>query len=158
MRAFNPGDPYEVGMPRPMATWEGNVEHEPCLLPVPWTQESFRDGYGTNQPAWGVIHDENREKAAENSLCLLCGETVETGSVILSNRQRDSSTGPNGRQRRVFFAADLNGAVMAITDGAPLHERCAKMTMRHCPHLRGSKDYRLANYRRRASVTKSHLT
>lgn len=49
-----------------------------------------------------------------------------------------------------YFQADL-GVNFTIVDNAPLHSRCAKLAMAHCPDLRDDphdRKYRVRPYRR----------
>lgn len=113
-----------TGMPRPLEPLTGGK-----LAPVPWSQGD--SGFG--------ISDTDRFHAAqEHSLCLLCGEFVKEGSVIVVKAKK-------GR-RRLFRQHDLVDAGLVL-DGGPLHTRCAKITMVHCPHLKGNDDFVVMPYR-----------
>jgi hypothetical protein len=111
-------------MPRPLEALDDGR-----LAPVPWSQGDA--GFG--------VSDLTRFTAAtEQSLCHLCGDHVAEGKVIVTKALR--------RGRRVFRKRDLK-EWRIILDGGPLHDRCAKMTMAHCPHLKGNDRYVLVRYR-----------
>ncbi len=129
-------------MPRPIAEYvqkfsyyDGHELKRPRSfhLPVPWSQDT----------SWGTLHNNRSELARAQSRCLLCGEKVTEGYVIVTSRN-DSLFGiaGSGRQyRKVDMERVLNHYYPDdlpredVTDHAPLHERCAKLTMAHCPTL-----------------------
>lgn len=120
-------DPHPKGLPRPLAEYNGR------LLPVPWSQDGDRLG-----TVWGNVSTFHQIDAMEYSLCLLCGIHVEKGFVIFHL--------PSGRIPELPISpASLDK--QGIIDSAPLHERCAKLTMAHCPHLAQKRaDFALLPY------------
>ena len=95
------------GLPRPLAEAQG------VLRPVPWT----------NGEDWGVIHFERGKLAEKHSLCLVCGECVTEGFIV-------------ARDKDAPVHARLEDLDKHAADNAPLHARCAKMTVAHCRHIR----------------------
>ena len=95
-----------AGMPRPLAPNKG------ALRPVPWT----------NADEWGILDQYRAQKCEKGSLCLVCGKPVDTGFVFTAAKHMPVLTCQD----------DLEHAV----DNGPLHERCAKMTVAHCAHIR----------------------
>lgn len=116
--------PNPPGMPRPLEALETGK-----LAPVPWSQ-----GAGP----FGTSDQDRFQMATDHSLCHLCGGYVECGSVI--------AVAAKAKHRRMFRQHDLHD-IGLVLDGGPLHERCAKMTMVHCPHLKGNKQYVVKPYR-----------
>jgi hypothetical protein len=104
------------GMPRPVMDMG---EHG--TRPVPWTQDDAVPG----KPD----HDRLVDAQAQD-LCLLCGEPVTRGVIIISPASYAEF------EHSYQFLPMRERLELAI-DKAPLHERCAAMTLAHCPHLKG---------------------
>lgn len=111
MKRFEWGTLSRKGMPRPM------TELGERLAPVPWSQD--KDG-------WGVLNTGRAVMAQAQSLCLLCGEAVEQGSVIIEPG--------SAANLESYCAKDLGRT--EIVDKAPLHDRCLILTIAHCPHIK----------------------
>lgn len=125
----------DVGLPRPLDTYKPRdcPAVPDKLLPVPWNQSKH----------WGALEPVREARCIMNSLCQVCGLLVEEGVVIVC---------PNKESRIMsgYFQADL-GVNFTIVDNAPLHSRCAKLAMAHCPDLRDDphdRKYRVRPYRR----------
>lgn len=114
--------PFEnpPGLPRPLA------DHNGRMLPVPWTQQNRSDDCTLTN--WGRIDGDRQDLAFDKSLCLLCGEPVETGVVLMTEYA--------ARAEREDPGNPLHRAI----DSGPLHHRCAKLTRAHCPHLRDGEN------------------
>lgn len=112
-RVYDPEEPglTPTGLPRPLDTYDGK------LLPVPWNQSTD----------WGAIEQIREAKARLHSLCQVCGLTVEDGMVVVHPE-------PNQPVKDAYTFEDIAKSI--ILDNAPLHDRCAKLSMAHCPELR----------------------
>lgn len=127
---YQPGQEMPTGLPRPVAPLNGTPR------PVPWSQDSQLEG---GEVPWAQTHDDNRVDVARyNSLCLLCGDPVDNGVVICRNN-------PRYPMLPKYTFDHLREGEGNIVDNAPLHERCGKITMAHCPHL-NNDTHQLAPY------------
>lgn len=100
------------GLPRPLA-YDGTG----TLRPVPHT----------NSPdAWGVLHFDRAQKCANLSGCLVCAEHVGEGFIFVSKEKYGQAP----------VHATFDDLYNFAIDGAPLHERCMRMTVAHCAHIR----------------------
>ncbi len=123
-------------MPRPVAEYKQTHSHyshkeltrvRRFILPVPWSQ-------GTS---WGTLKESRSTLARCKSLCLLCGEKVDEGVVVVSDGNESFPTRfprikPKAHLEH-YYPDDLNR--VDVVDHAPLHERCGKLTVAHCPTL-----------------------
>lgn len=121
------------GLPRPLG------EHpDGRQLPVPWSQNQEPD---SAIPDWGQIDDDRDTSASKHSLCLVCGHTVVKGKVFERTAKTDKDYQlaggfgtPRNKLQPFYTIVDLRKAIVA--DGAPLHDRCAKITLAHCTKMR----------------------
>lgn len=116
MKRFDPHERMPRGLPRPLA------EHPKTgkLLPVPYSQSGNE---------WGVI-GMNHQYCMPASLCLVCGEAVEQGSIFAVVGQVIGSGDPLPS----YLQSNLERH--EVLDSGPLHERCAALTAAHCPEAR----------------------
>jgi len=122
-----------LGMPRPLAPLEGR------RLPVPWSQEA---------DTWGSGDDVRIDSATARSLCLLCGRPVTKGVVVVALWEKDGIEAKTFNELpEIVYQKDL--AEFAI-DRGPLHERCGKLTVAHCPHFKKTwgEQFQFLPYRR----------
>lgn len=102
------------GLPRPIADVDGR------LRPVPWSQDK----------SWGVLHVDRGSECSAESLCLVCGEHVLNGKVLVTVKNvRLGTTIP-----KLFTFESLDD--LLVVDGGPLHNRCAALTGAHCVTVR----------------------
>lgn len=111
------GDPSNPpGLPRPIAQ-----APDGRLRPVPFT----------NADTWGILDDERARKRD----CLVCGLRVESGRVLCEMPGRPGSEALSAPDKGAHWAGTHTLERGAI-DGAPLHERCFKLTEAHCEAVR----------------------
>ena len=103
-----------TGLPRPLAPYGDK------LKPVSWSQDG---------DAWGIIEPARQCEAIDKGLCLLCGEQVNKGYVVVSD---DHGREVFGIDSLGYLDRDVNES--KVLDGAPLHDRCLKLTLAHCDH------------------------
>lgn len=121
-----------AGWPRPRgADREGNV------FPVAWI--TLPPNFARMDPDRGVA-------AIKGRLCQVCGEGHEEGAEVvgfLDAELRDAQTFKQVHPGYDFPAEPhdhLDRLVLKAKDGAMLHERCARLAIATCPHLRGAKE------------------
>jgi hypothetical protein len=111
-----------TGLPRPLAPL---TQRDPNakLAPTPWSQDGDESG-----TSWGVLDEVKQQAAQKGSLCLLCGEPVQQGFVFIDTAQSVATPLPFYTQPKL--------KEQGVIDHAPVHDRCAKLTAAHCPHIR----------------------
>jgi hypothetical protein len=121
-----------AGWPRPRrADREGNV------FPVAWI---------TLAPDFAAMDPDRGVRAITDRLCQVCGEGHgEDGEVVifLDAELRDAETFEKVHPGYDFPAEPqdhLDRLVLKAKDGAMLHDRCARLAVATCPHLRTAKD------------------
>lgn len=115
---YDPYAPMPTGLPRPV--WDAP---DGKLRPVPWSQESRR---------WGKIDEMTRGmNATAHGLCLVCGEHVDSGYVFVS----EPEARVYGIERPAVFTREHLGLNM-VSDYAPLHDTCVRLTRAHCRAIR----------------------
>lgn len=116
----------EKGWPRPR-----KPDRDGHTFPVAWI---------TLAPDFASMDAERGTEALEKRLCQVCGEGHDPGAdvvVFLDGHLRDAETFD-------YDTADLTPhefprlgqVVLKAKDGAMLHERCARLAVGTCPHLR----------------------
>lgn len=120
------------GWPRPR-----RPNREGVVFPVPWI--ALAPDFASMDPPRGV-------EAIKGRLCQVCGEGHEAdGEVVifLDAELRDAETFEKVNPGYDFppeTHKHLDRLVLKAKDGAMLHDRCARLAMATCPHLRGAKD------------------
>jgi hypothetical protein len=103
------------GMPRPLQ--DG--------MPVPYTSEATRESDGEIVYSVAALNvPRSRECGIEK--CHLCGDELSERSATIAVYGELDNDKP----------LQKTPANRETLEGAFFHERCAKMAMRHCPHLR----------------------
>jgi hypothetical protein len=122
------------GLPRPLALREGRP------APEPWSQDS----------SWGTLDTLRAETARRASLCLLCGDQVDAGIVLVdpSDARKTDAQSTLPLYHKHHLDAPYMIVRREVVDCGPLHERCAKLTMAHCPHLRENSNIIEVPYRK----------
>jgi hypothetical protein len=112
-------DPKVKGLPRPIAAYRGMPK------PVPYSQD---------MGMWATADDAG--DCVREGLCLVCGEQVDDGLVLI-DFSVSASIKKNFSRRRVYRFVDLELIcdLTGIVDNAPMHDRCAKLTAAHCDHV-----------------------
>lgn len=112
-----------------------------------WPRPWHPDQYGTRRPTpwitvlpnFATIHPGRRERMVEDRLCQVCGLGHEPGAEVIvfqAGRLRDKATGGELHLGPDFeVAAHFDQVAIALRDAALLHERCARLAVRHCPAL-----------------------
>lgn len=132
----NPGDYEKTGLPRPLA-----VAPDGRRRPIPWSQAE----------SWGVINEERAAEAKDTSLCLVCGEWVGRGKVLISmDNVRSGVEIPD-------LVNDSHLDQMWVADQAPMCDRCCKITAAHCPKIRDGLNSDRPSYKIRDYVDRSAL-
>jgi hypothetical protein len=117
-----------AGWPRPKAAWRGK------RLPVPWI---------VPPPEWVTMDPERGIQSVEDRLCQVCGEGHDAGGevvIFLDGMPRDAETFeevPVGYELGTDpgeWSADK--LVLLARDQAILHDRCARLAVGTCPHLK----------------------
>lgn len=117
------------GWPRPWAADVDGVRH-----PAPWVTEI---------PNFAAMNHDRREQMVTDLLCQICGEGHPPGAEVVvfqTGRLRDKATGGelqlSPRSERHENAAVFASVAIGCRDGAILHDRCARLAVKHCPALR----------------------
>lgn len=122
------------GWPRPR-----RANREGVVFPVAWI---------TLAPDFASMDADRGKEALLLKLCQVCGEDHDPdGDVVifLDGELRDAETLAKVEPGYDFppppyDATTLDGLVLKAKDGGMLHERCAKLALATCPHLRQAKD------------------
>lgn len=103
------------GMPRPLYDNQ----------PVPYTSDHLKGMDGEVSISVANLNTDRSRECQFQGLCMLCGDKLtERSAVIAVYGDGSYEPLPKTPQNR------------AILESGAFHERCAKMSMRHCPHLR----------------------
>lgn len=98
------------GLPRPL--------HQ--SMPLPYTSDATTL-HGEVTPHVSVICPGRQSECIGKGLCFLCGEPLDPVAF--------------------FFVSLMDGEdEVGLIDSGAFHRRCAKMTVRHCPHIRELND------------------
>lgn len=122
-----------AGWPRPR-----RPNREGVSFPVAWI---------TLPPDFAAMDPDRGVKALEDRLCQVCGEGHAPGAdivIFLDSEFRDAQTFEKVTPGYDFppepEKAPLEALVLKAKDGAMLHERCARLAIATCPHLRGARE------------------
>lgn len=110
--SVDPYNPMPEGLPRPLCTLPGGEK-----APVPWSQDGSK---------WGHTEPVRIDLAREFSRCLVCGELVVEGQVlVILECLPDGHSGTHDLE-------DLQADPGYVLDHGPLHDRCVAITVDHC--------------------------
>lgn len=118
--AGDPFKPMPEGLPRPLGTLPGGRK-----APVPWSQDGSK---------WGHTDEVRIDLAREFSRCLVCGEPVVEGQVLVVLERLPD--GHSGRHHLEDLQPGLDGKPRYVVDQGALHDCCVAITVEHCPAVK----------------------
>lgn len=112
----------DAGWPRPFGDYL-----EGARLPVPWI---------VSPPEWASMVPIREKECVLSKRCQVCGEGYDDGDRVVifqSGPLRDQETGGELGYGTPFTDAKV---LLVAKDNGILHERCAKLAVGFCPHLK----------------------